>query len=63
MQDTYKKKLRHAAWTWLEGKFCWYHRKPRTKDRVMGRNDKRAARNEDREEIQKELLDKDRDVE
>jgi len=53
--DNYKNRLRHAAWTWLEHKSCWYHRKPRVKDRRMGRNDKRSARQEVRREIDTEI--------
>ena len=49
--DPYKNKLRKAQWNWLEHKNSWYHRAPRNKDRIFGRNDKRAARAEDRREI------------
>ncbi len=50
--DHYKAKLRKAGWDWLEHKNSWYHRAPRNKDRIFGRNDKRAARNIERREIE-----------
>ena len=50
MTDHYRNRLKHAHWTWMEGKFCRFHKRPRAKDRVMGRHDKRAARQEERRE-------------
>ena len=53
--DLYKRKLSDAQWTWREGKFCRFHKKPRNKDRVFGRNDKRSARQAARREIDAEI--------
>lgn len=52
--DSFKARLRHALWTWREGRHSRFHKAPRNKDRVMGRNDKRAARQDDQREIDKE---------
>lgn len=52
--DAYKARLRHAMWTWRENKVSRYHKSPRNKDRRDGRNDKRAARQDDKREIDKE---------
>jgi hypothetical protein len=49
--DPYKVKLSDAKWTWREGKFCRFHKRPRNKDRVFGRNDKRSARQAEQREI------------
>lgn len=49
--DWYKKFLAHAHWTWLEGKFCRYHKKPRRKMRDFGRMEKHAAKQLIRKEI------------
>lgn len=51
MIDRYHQLLQHAQWTWREEKVCRYHSPSRRKDRVSGRNDKRAARQHDRREI------------
>lgn len=50
MIDRYKRHLAHAAWTWLEGKFSRFHKRPERKDRVMGRNEKRSAKQKDKRE-------------
>ena len=42
--DYYRHAIKHAAWTWREGKMCSFHKRPRKKDRPSGRNDKRAAK-------------------
>ena len=51
--DHYKTRLAHAQWTWRE----WVDRytRPRTKDRRMGRNEKRSARQDERREVDREL--------
>lgn len=48
--DRYRQKLAHAQWTWREKKVCRHHGPSRSKDRAAGRNDKRAARQQDRAE-------------
>lgn len=54
MFDHYRRRLRHAAWTWLEDKFLSFLTPKRRKDRKMGRHDKRAARNEELRERTRE---------
>lgn len=54
MIDFYRRRLAHAAWTWLEGKWCRYHNKPDRKNRTMGRAEKRRARTAERREIAEE---------
>lgn len=54
MTDFYKLKLKHAAWTWNEGKFSRFHSRPERKDRIMSRHDKRAARNDERREMERD---------
>lgn len=46
--DFYRARLKTAQWDWLEGKFCNYHGRPRRKDRINGRAEKRRARNDER---------------
>lgn len=50
--DFYKLRLMHALWTWREGRRSRFHSQPRIKDRASGRNDKRAARQQERREIE-----------
>lgn len=57
MPDRYHRRLQHAAWTWREGKFSRFHKRPERKDRTMGRHDKRSAKQEDRREMKKDRDD------
>lgn len=50
--DWYKRLLKFAAWTWRE--YDWAHRRPRNKDRISSRNDKRSARQDEQREIEEE---------
>jgi len=54
--DRYKQKLSDAQWTWRETRGTGGRRKYDYKDRVMGRNNKRAARQADRREFEKQVL-------
>lgn len=54
MVDNYHRRLQHAAWTWRESKLSRWYKTPRSKDRVMGRHDKRSARQQDRRELEDE---------
>lgn len=57
MFDHYRRRLRHAAWTWLEDKFLSFLTPKRRKDRKMGRHDKRAARQEElRERVREDWM-------
>jgi hypothetical protein len=55
MFDPYRVRLADAQWTWREGKFCRFHKRPRNKDRRMGRHDKRASRADERREIEDQI--------
>jgi hypothetical protein len=46
MFDLYRKFLSHAKWTWNE--YGGIHKPKRKKDRVMGRMEKRAAKQAER---------------
>lgn len=46
--DYYAHYLKHALWTWREGRHSPYHSQPRVKDRASGRNEKRSARQVER---------------
>jgi len=52
--DYYGARLRHAAWTWLEAKFCRFLHPLRSKDRASGRNEKRSAKQREQRARDKE---------
>jgi hypothetical protein len=56
MVDNYKAKLVDGHYTWRDTRGTGGRRKYDYKDRVMGRNSKRAARQKDRREIDSEKI-------
>lgn len=54
VMDFYRRRIAHAFWTWLESKVGRFYSKPRHKDRIMGRAEKRRARRQERRELEQE---------